>query len=262
MTEGRVTRLSVVLGTDEAPLLVRWCTWAPPWQQWGHNDSYALCTADGPLLIDPEAPAPETDDLLWRLAGAPPVATLLSTDWHERDAYVLRERFGIPVWAPATGVPDRGGGLEGEPDHLYDDAAVLPGGVRALQIAGTGQADHALSWLAPDGTRVLLTGDLLNGSADPHHPLAAALPRRHPGLYGGASREDLLQRDPDAIRRGLQRLRAEPCDVICGGHGVPVGGQDGILLDGHGGAHDALTGLLSLYWAARLAAGDDVVWAL
>src|SRR5919202_5418526 len=100
MSEGRVTQLSVVLGPPGAPLLVRWCTWEPPWQEWGHNDSYALRTIDGAILIDPEAPAQDADDALWRLVGGPPAAALLTSDWHERDAYALRERFGRPVWAP------------------------------------------------------------------------------------------------------------------------------------------------------------------
>src|SRR5438034_4483814 len=100
--EGRVTLLSVELGTAAAPALVRWCTWQPPWGQWGHNDSYALLTPGGPVLVDPEEPAPEAAADLWRLLGRPPVATLLTTDWHERGSDALRARGGVPIWAPAA----------------------------------------------------------------------------------------------------------------------------------------------------------------
>lgn len=62
------------------------------------------------------------------------------------------------MWALATGLPERGGELEGRPDHAYEDGTRLPGGLRA--------GDHVLLWPAPGGACVLFTGDALNGQVE------------------------------------------------------------------------------------------------
>jgi glyoxylase-like metal-dependent hydrolase (beta-lactamase superfamily II) len=249
---GPVTVTSVVLGTAEAPVLTRAAHWAPPWWRFGHNDSYALRTAEGVVLIDPEAVA-DGEVPFWRELGERPVAQVLTTDQHERGAPALRERLGVPVWAPAAGLPDRGGELEGEPDHTYDEGTALPGGLRALRLLGAGgppglKADHVLVWRAPSGETVLFTGDVLNGGSEPRHPAFAELDRRAHGLYAGVSREHVQRVGPEALRRALQPLLREPVDLICGGHGLPVRRH----------ARSALERLLSLDWAALIAAGRDV----
>ena len=53
-------------------------TWEPPWEQWGQNDSYALLTPGGPVLIDPEEPASAADEAWLRLLSGPPTAVLLT----------------------------------------------------------------------------------------------------------------------------------------------------------------------------------------
>ncbi|MGH2353269.1 MAG: MBL fold metallo-hydrolase [Chloroflexota bacterium] len=244
----RTTVFSIELEEEGRPALLRWCTWEPPWGHDGHNDSYALVTGDGPILVDPEDPG-AAGEWLWSSLGRAPRATLLTTDWHERGAYILRERFGTPVWAPAEGLPVRGGALEGEPDHCYEDGAALPGGLRALRITGTGQADYVLAGEAPGGIAVLFSGDVLNGAGEPRHSEYARLPRRRPGLYAGASQEYFLHRDPEQVRRGLARLLTESCDIVCGGHGTPYG---------HAPAH-AIARLLALDWLGPLTVGQDIV---
>src|SRR5438093_1198398 len=99
--EGRVTLLSVELGTAAAPALVRWCTWQPPWGQWGHNDSYALLTPGGPVLVDPEEPAPRAAARLGRLLGRPPAAAR-PVGRRQPRAPPARRSGGRPVRSPAA----------------------------------------------------------------------------------------------------------------------------------------------------------------
>jgi hypothetical protein len=250
---GRTTRISLLLRDGDRPSLVRWCTWDPPWQAEGENTSYALLTAAGPVLIDPEAPAPEEDGRLWGLLGRPPVATVLTTGDHERDAYRLRERFGAPVWAPAAALPARGGGLEGRPDAGYEAGAALPGGLAPTVLSGAppDSGAHALRWVAPDGTRVVFSGDVLTGGAEPSHPDLARLRHRRPGLYLGSGPAYLARCDLDRLRADLERLRSgldagpdaggtAPGTWIAGGHGLPHGPEAG----------PTLARLLELDWTA------------
>jgi glyoxylase-like metal-dependent hydrolase (beta-lactamase superfamily II) len=253
----RRTSVGVEVGTEGTPVLVRWSTWAP---RFGSQErvAYALRTAAGPVLVDPEAPAAGQAGRVGRLVGRPPVATLLTSDRHERDAYAIRARWGTPVWAPAAGLPERGGELAGRPDHAFEDGELLPGGVLALRVPGgwTG-AEAALLWAAPGGARVLFTGDLLNGPCAPDQPTPYR-GRRAPGLYAGV-RWSHLARLPDVarLRAGLRRLLAEDFDLVCGAHGLPFGapagaaprpGPDPV-------ARAALVRLLELDWVAAVGAG-------
>jgi hypothetical protein len=262
--DGRRTSVGVELGTEGAPVLVRWSNWAP---RFGSQEgvAYALLTAIGPVLVDPEAPAADPAGRVRRLVGRPPVATLLTSDRHERDAYAIRARWGTPVWAPAAGLPARGGELAGRPDHAFEDGALLPGGVRALRVPGgwTG-AEAALLWAAPGGARVLFTGDLLNGPCVPDQPTPYH-GRRAPGLYAGVRWSHLARLpDPARLRAGLRRLLAEDFDLVCGAHGLPFGagplpagapaGAAPPLGPGTG-ARAALIRLLELDWAAAIGAG-------
>jgi glyoxylase-like metal-dependent hydrolase (beta-lactamase superfamily II) len=258
----------VELGTATRPLLVRWTCWLPVAAT---SESYALLTAEGPILIDPREPAEAEADSLWALLGQPPVATVLTNDWHERDAYLLRERFGAPVWAPAAGQPERGGDLEGQPDHYYDEGDMLPGGLRATKIEGRMPGDTVLLWpgdadagdasaagverRASETTSprqrgrpgVLFTGDALNGQANPDNPLNASHLRRRPGLYLGAARYYLGHPDPDRLKDSLRRLVAASFpafDIICGAHALPYRTE----------ARRTLAQLLALDWRPFLAA--------
>jgi hypothetical protein len=222
--------------------LVRWSTWDPPWQAEGENTSYALQTPAGPVLVDPEAPAADQAMRLWALLGRPPVAIVLTTGDHERDAYRLGARFDAPVWAPGAALPAAGGGLAGRPDAVYEAESVLPGQLEALALAGAvaGTGAHVLRWVAPGGERVLFTGDVLTGGAEPSHPELARLWHRRPGLYLGPGPTYLPRCVPERLRGALGRLLAGGVDWICGGHGVPYGP----------GAGAGLARLLQLDWPA------------
>src|SRR5688500_10880069 len=111
--EGALFR--VELGSVERPEVIRWST---PVGRQGY-DAYALIEggAEGSgggraVLIDPYVESEGVwDELLGRL-GRRPVATVLTSSWHERSAYGLRERHGVPVWMPAAGVEE----MTGRPD--------------------------------------------------------------------------------------------------------------------------------------------------
>src|SRR6266542_6290659 len=120
--------VAVELGSEERPVLIRWSSRG--------RASYSLDAHQGRVLIDPDFPASVASDQLLAMVGGQPIATVLTNDWHERDAYRFRELCGTPVWAPAAGLPERGGELEGRPDYVYEEGASLPGGLRALAIRG------------------------------------------------------------------------------------------------------------------------------
>jgi glyoxylase-like metal-dependent hydrolase (beta-lactamase superfamily II) len=165
---------------------------------------------------------------------------------HERDSYVIRERWAAPVWAPAAGRRAQGGTLDGQPDHFYEDGDLLPGGLRAYRIAGKFAGDSALACTVPGGERVLFTGDTLNGQFNPDNPRPH--PRRGaPGLYLGAGPFYLKDLDGERLKNSLRRvLDGEPeIDVICGAHGQPW----------RVAARATLARLLALDWTSFLAGG-------
>jgi hypothetical protein len=214
------TTASIVLGTQKRPQLIRWTTW---WASPGSEDSYALVTPDGPVVIDPETPTAEGEARLLALLGGPPKAIVLSNDMHERAAYDFREKWGAPVWGPAYGTPDKGGTMdEGTPDHLYEDGDALPGGLHARRIEGGAfLGDTVLVWDAQGGKRVLFTGDAINGPFNRANPAGPHPRRGEPGLYLGAGPFYLQRFKPEAFKASVRRLLDEPIDLICGAHGDP-----------------------------------------
>lgn len=224
----RETRVAVVLGTEAEPLLIRYCTCVRR-GIYGTADSYALRTASGWILVDPAQPTPAGAERLARLIDERPAATVLTSDGHERFGYAVREQWGTPVWGPRPGEAQRDVEYEGVPDRLYAEGDPLPGGLRAVKLAGMWRGDHALLWTAPatpagpDGGRVLFSGDVLNGQVEPDLSHEAHF-RREPGLYFGA-RPGYVERhaDPAALKASLERLLREDFDLIAGAHGRPYG---------------------------------------
>jgi hypothetical protein len=175
------------------------------------------------------------------------VATVLTSDWHERGCYALRERWGTPVWAPAAGLRERGGELDGRPDHTYEEGTRLPGGLRARKIDGAFPGEHVLAWEAPSGGRALFVGDSLAGQVGPDHPDPAHWGRA-PGLYlGVVDRYLWWLPDPERLRTSLRRLLDDPGDVdlLCSAHAPPFRDQ----------ARATLAQLLAFDWRPVLLAG-------
>jgi glyoxylase-like metal-dependent hydrolase (beta-lactamase superfamily II) len=108
-----------------------------------------VLTPDGAVLIDPSEPA-EADRRRWEQlvmpGGRPPIATLLTSSWHERSCYVLRDRYGIPVWLPAAGAADMDEAHDAPPEHLFDDMSALPGGLRPIAVATAAGGDTVFRW--------------------------------------------------------------------------------------------------------------------
>lgn len=233
-TEGPIyeSRVVVELGTESDPELIRFCVGERPARY--VLDAYALRTTAGWVFLDPVRPTPEGAVRLRRLIRERPVATVLTSDGHERFCYAVREQWGTPVWGPVLGEaqrdtgyggqPDHLSAYGGQPDHLYAEGDVLPGGLRPLKLAGMWRGDHALLWSASGGSggeRVLFSGDALNGQLEPD--LAPEDHYRHePGLYFGA-RPRYVERhaNPAALKASLERLLTEEFDLIAGAHGRP-----------------------------------------
>ena len=222
MTEERTqqSRVYVELGTEAQPVLIRFSSaWVPDGIT--SLDSYALRTAAGWVLVDPLEPTPDGAERLRRFIQERPVATVLTSDGHERSCYAARERWGTPVWGPTLGEAQRDVAYEGKPDHVYTEGDTLPGGLRAIKLAGAWRGDHALLWMAPTGEPVLFSGDILNGQVETDL-LQEDHYHREPGLYFGA-RPAYADRHANraALKASLERLLPEDFEVIAGSHGRP-----------------------------------------
>jgi hypothetical protein len=213
------TRSAVEIGTESQPALIRFCIG----QRLGRGtfDSYAARTTAGWVLIDPVRPEPDGIEELRRLIPEPPAATVLTSDGHERFCYAVRQEWGTPVWGPTPGEAQRPVEYEGKPDHMYVAGDPLPGGLRAIKLAGAWCGDHALLWQAPGGERVLFSGDIVNGQIETDLAHADHY-RRASGLDFGA-RPAYVDRheNPAALKASLERLLLEEFDVIAGSHGRP-----------------------------------------
>jgi glyoxylase-like metal-dependent hydrolase (beta-lactamase superfamily II) len=178
--------------------------------------------------------------------GAQPRATVLTNDWHERSCYAIRDLWGTPVWAPAAGLPERGGELDGRPDHVYEEGTALPAGLRAFKIEAAWAGEHVLLWRALTGEGVLFTGDAINGQLPEQHPEPDNW-RRAPGLYLGVPPFYILWlTDPAQLQASLKRAMVEPFEVICGSHARPYRDHP----------REALAQLLSQDWTATILAGN------
>jgi hypothetical protein len=211
------TRVVVELGTESELELIRF--WADPGKEYpGTFVAYALHTTAGWVFIDPVRPPRNGADRLQRLIRERPVATVLTSDGHERFSHQVRQQWGTPVWGPVLGEAQRDAAYDVPPDHRYAEGDSLPGGLRAIKLAGAWRGDHALLWPAPSGIRVLFTGDILNGQIEPDLAEEDHF-RRLPGLYFGA-RARYVERhaNPAALKASLERLLREEFDVLAGSH--------------------------------------------
>ena len=215
----------VVLGSAATPQLLRWSVWYPPGSDQGGKrgtfyEAYALKTRSGVVLIDPAWPDAATEarvrDLIEAMGGTP-VATIVSSDMHERDAYYVRSEFGVPVWAPRRGQAE----YEGTPDRLYVDGERLPGGLLAVSVEGPFPADTALFAEAVDGTKVLFPADMVMGQRN-EYDVRPGLGRDEPGLYlYGVNSHPRGSTDMAAFKRSLRRVLEHDFDVVAPAHGRP-----------------------------------------
>jgi glyoxylase-like metal-dependent hydrolase (beta-lactamase superfamily II) len=134
----------------------RWEARHPSWTEddggpdgWGPQvTSYAIETGGRLLLIDPLA-APDDAE---QLASGRDPAIVLTCPWHERDARVLGERLGAPIYVPP---PDEGD-QDPTPGAVYAAGEQLPGGVQSFPGI---EPNYLVLWIVD--RRALVLGDTL-----------------------------------------------------------------------------------------------------
>ena len=117
-------RITVEVGTQRRPLVVRWTTWH------GRSDlkqSYLLVTPDGGVLIDPIEPAAPSLKAFQEFVADGFIAVVVTTARHERDIEAFRERFKIPIYGPKAS-PRRSRFVH-KVDEFYATGDDLPGGI-------------------------------------------------------------------------------------------------------------------------------------
>jgi len=159
------------------------------------SDAYALRTPDGLVVVDP-LPLAETIQGELRDVSA----IVLTHGNHQRSAWRLRRELGAPVHAPAGSI-----GLDEEPEVRYDDATVLPGGLRAARATAFRGTGCYLWFTHAEGTTVLFCGDLI--CHDPGGPYRFP---NEPSYF-----------DPAAGRDDARRLLDLPLRVLCAAHAEP-----------------------------------------
>ena len=166
------------------------------------SDAYGVETPDGKVLIDPLPLSAEAVESLGKVA-----AICLTEGQHQRSAWRLRKRLGVPVYAP-EGAHD----LEETPDHWFVDGQELPGTLRAIDTPGFGTVHCALILVRDSGGPVLFSGDLVV--------------REGEGAFGLIP--DKYVDDPRDIRASVTKLLELAPEILCPAHGAPAtsGGGD------------------------------------
>jgi hypothetical protein len=172
------------------------------------SDAYGVETPDGKVLIDPLPLSTEAGDSLGMVA-----AICLTEGQHQRSAWRLRKRLGVPVYAP-EGAHD----LEETPDHWYADGQELPGSLRAIDTPGFGTVHCALILERDRGGSVLFSGDLVV--------------RERESAFGLIP--DKYVDDPQDIRASVAKLLDLAPEILCPAHGAPAASGGGERL------HEAL----------------------
>ena len=179
---------------------------------------------DAIALIDPLVPPADTPDhhRFWAALDRDvdrlgrPVAVLLSSDWHERSAQAVYDRYrarvAVTVWAHEAAWSRAGCRLtdtvrEGEP---------LPGGVQPHAI-GIPYPSEVAYYLPTH--RALVCGDCLIGAGGGRAQVAPA--------WWVAKQPEAQARYRTDFRPSLRRLLDLPIDALLTSHGPPV------LQDGH-----------------------------
>lgn len=164
------------------PGVWRWTAPHPDWSPWdpmkktgfGWSQEVAsVCyeTPDGLVLIDPLAPPCGTPAhrQFWQTLDAAvqakrqPVTVLLSTDWHDRSAQAVFDRysrqFGASIWVHEAMPRDT---LNCRPTHSLREGVPLTGDVEAYFL----ESPHPESLFYVRSARALVVADALWGTPD------------------------------------------------------------------------------------------------
>ena len=168
------------------------------------SDAYAVHGPEGLILIDP---LPLSDAALESLGAV--AAACLTAGQHQRSAWTIRRRLGIPVHAP-----EGAAGLEESPDAWYVDGDTLPGGLRTVGNQGFGTV-HCSLLLDHERGRALFSGDLVVRPLD-DGPF---------GLIPSKYVEDSAK-----IQESVVRLLDHAPVILCPAHGGPASSDGGAHL--------------------------------
>lgn len=125
-------------------------------------------------------------------------AVCLTAACHQRSSWRLRRELAVPVHAPEGART-----LDEEPDEVYGDDELLPGGLRAVYTPGP--EDWHYCFLLEREPSVLFCSDLL-------------MSRR-----GGLAFVPLRYHDdPEKTRASVRRLLELDFEILCLDHGRPI----------------------------------------
>jgi glyoxylase-like metal-dependent hydrolase (beta-lactamase superfamily II) len=173
--------------------------WASFQTQWKVDfNSYALKTTGGVVFIDPTMPAPAVVKKLETLGD--PLAIVLTSAHHDRDADAFRKRYEIQIYAHEKAQSD----CDTKIDVLAVDGEKLPGGLKTLFLPGVTNTEMAL--FVKDTGGILLLGDALLNT---------------PGK-GLQLLPDQFIEDKKLARQSLQRLLDLNFKVATFAHGDPL----------------------------------------
>lgn len=145
----------------------------------------AVQTADGVILVDP---FPFFDPLPF----GEPSAVFITSANHARTSEDVRQRFGVPVFAPAKAARELDLRIDGEPTL---------GGVKVIDMDGAGPGEVAYLF-----DRVLCLGDAVVNLAD----------------FGFGLLPDKYCTDPIKLRASLRNLLSFDFDILTFAHGAPI----------------------------------------
>ncbi len=223
----RGTRFLTEVGTDEKPDVVRWTNWGYGTLQ----QSFALMTTEGVVLIDPGRPVGSGVDALDEIIGDTVAAVVCTTALHERNIYWFRERYGARIYVPKAGLHEF---LE-VPDHVFADGDALPGSVKAVRTLGA-MGETVLHWTSPGETNMLLCGDAIYGQSIP-----GAFDSTEEQLWMQVGGVRLMLGgvvDEDEMKQRYEPLLALDFDLILNGHNPraidcdPKGALEKVLSEG------------------------------
>jgi glyoxylase-like metal-dependent hydrolase (beta-lactamase superfamily II) len=158
------------------------------------SSSHALSTGDACVLVDPVRLDEDA------MASLPrPTAIVLTARCHQRAAWRYRSQFGVEVW-----LPEDASASDEEPDRLYADGDVLPGGLVAVRTPGPEWPHYSLLLEGDPG--VVFCSDLVMHASD------------------GAVRfvPPEFHEDPSETRRSVEKLLGIPFGILCFDHGAPI----------------------------------------
>lgn len=178
--------------------------------------SLYIRTAAGPVVVDPLIPKEGFDPIA---ALGDPVAVVLTTHWHERDALAFEARFGVRRYVNA--LPDARESRHGT--RFYAGDALL-GTFRTIELGGIGPGETGL-FLERDGG-ILIVGDAFFNFEGPEitNPLSLVVPILLP--YGPPQpRPAWLSEDMRLSRLQLDKVGARTFEHLLPSHGEPMIGN-------------------------------------